>query len=338
VGAFGAGNLSAGTPVPVFSSIQSRSGTVGIQAGGDFTTRGIWAADDGLIAGAMAGFSYSDLTLNTSALSTNFALVHNLSGHMRATLTGGMVGLYATYFRGGFSTDILAKADVFSLSENFTDLLAFSAGSPSPGSFVPGFPPPACATTVGPSFFGGPFDCRYSNNDPIPVINTTVMANFNYRFILDPNYWIEPTVGVQFTATTYPNISKPNPSTVPGGPSFGTTTAAARLGLSDGDLVMVQGGARLGTTTLIDNHILMTTTLTGLAYDNVLVSGGFIATQAFNGNNLLVHADEGQVRGRGILAFNFDFGQGTSAYVLADVRGGKGLFGAGGKAGIRYVW
>jgi len=44
------------------------------------------------------------------------------------------------------------------------------------------------------------------------------------------------------------------------------------------------------------------------------------------------------VRGRGILALNFDFGQGVSSYVLGDVRGGKGLFGVGGKAGVRYQW
>jgi len=235
VGSLGAFGLPPGTPVPVLSSVQSRSSTVGIQAGGDITSRGIWASNDGLIAGIMTGFSYSDLRLTTSDLSTNFALVHNLSGQMHATLTGGTVGLYATYFNGGFSTDFLAKADVFSLAENFTDLLAFSAGSPFPAGCTP----------VAPfaSFFGAPFDCLFSDNDPIPVINTTVMGNLNYRFNIYPNFWIEPTVGAQITITTYPDIAKPNVTTT------GTTTAAARLGLADGDLVMVQGGARFGTTT-----------------------------------------------------------------------------------------
>jgi len=300
----------AGTRVPVLSSVQSRSSTVGIQAGGDITSRGIWASNDGLIAGIMTGFSYSDLTLNTSALSTNFALVHNLSGQMHATLTGGTVGLYATYFNGGFSTDFLAKADVFSLSENFTDFLAFSAGS---------IPPTGGCTPIGLFTFGAPFDCVFSKKDPIPVINTTVMGDLNYRFNVYPNFWIEPTVGAQYSHTSY--LAK-----------------AARLGLADGDLVMVQGGARFGTTALVDNHILVTTTLTGLAYDDVLVSGGFIAAQAFNGNNLLVQADRGQVRGRGILALNFDFGQGISSFVQGEVRGGQGLFGAGGKAGVRVQW
>lgn len=307
-GVEGGGLLPPGTPVPVLTSVQSRTGTVGIQAGGDFTSRGIWSANDGLIAGAMAGFAYSDLTLNTSSVSTNFSYVHNGAGHMDASLTGGMVGLYGTYFNDGFSTDFLAKADVFSLSEKFTDLLAFSTGSPQ-----------AACTIIAFTLPGNPFDCLFSGYVPIPVINTTIMGNLNYRYNLYPNFWVEPTVGAQYTHTSY--LEK-----------------AARLGLADGDLVMVQGGARFGTTALLDNHILMTTTLTCLAYDDVLVAGGFIPGLAFQGTNLLAQADEGQVRGRGILAFNFDFGQGISTYVLADMRGGKGLFGAGGKAGIRYVW
>src|ERR1019366_8641376 len=118
--------------------------------------------------------------------------------------------------------------------------------------------------------------------------------------------------------------------------SYGSN--AANLGLADGNLVMVQGGARFGTTALINNRVLMTTTLTGLAYDDVLVAGGFIPAAAFNGQNLLVQADQGKVRGRGVLAFNFDCGQGVTSFVQGEVRGGSGLFGAGGKAGVRYVW
>jgi hypothetical protein len=78
---------------------------------------------------------------------------------------------------------------------------------------------------------------------------------------------------------------------------------------------MVQGGARVGTTSVFSNNILMTTTLTGLAYDDVVVNGGFIPGASFNGNNILANADRGQVRGRGILAFNFDFGQGLTSFV-----------------------
>ncbi|MDQ6703881.1 MAG: autotransporter outer membrane beta-barrel domain-containing protein [Pseudomonadota bacterium] len=159
----------------------------------------------------------------------------------------------------------------------------------------------------------------FQGNGSVPLLNATIAGNLNYRFDLYPNFWIEPTVGARYTNSSY-------------------GSNAFQLGLDDGNLVMVQGGARFGTTTLINNRILMTTTLTGLAYDDVLVAGGFIPAAAFAGQNLLVQADQGQVRGRGVLAFNFDFGQGVTSFVQGEARGGKGLFGAGGKAGVRVVW
>jgi hypothetical protein len=82
----------------------------------------------------------------------------------------------------------------------------------------------------------------------------------------------------------------------------------------------------------------MTTTLTGLAYNDVQVQGGFIPVGAFQGNNLLIQADQGFMRGEGILVLNFDFGNGMSSFVLGDVYGGAHLLGAGGRGGIRYQW
>jgi hypothetical protein len=135
------------------------------------------------------------------------------------------------------------------------------------------------------------------------LLNSTVVGNLNYRFDLYPNFWIEPTVGVQYTNSSY-------------------GSGAAQLGLADGNLVRVQGGARFGTSTFINNGVLMTTTLTGLAYNDVLVKGGFIPVNAFQGGNLLVQADQGFMRGEGILVLNFDFGNGTSSFVQGDVYGG----------------
>ena len=149
--------------------------------------------------------------------------------------------------------------------------------------------------------------------------NSSVIGNLNYRFDLYPNFWIEPTVGAQYTNSSY-------------------GSGAAQLGLANGNLVRVQGGARFGNSTLIGNGVLMTTMLTGLAYNDVMVEGGFIPVSAFQGNNLLVQADQGLMRGQGILAFNFNFGGGTSSFVQGDVYGGAHLFGAGGKAGVRYQW
>jgi hypothetical protein len=291
-----------GLLVPLGIGVQSRTGTVGFQAGGDFTTRGVLFPDDGLIVGAMAGFVSSKLTLNTSSLSGNLAIVNNGSGQMNANLLGPVAGLYASYFNNGFSTDLLLKVDVFNLNETFNDNLAFTSGGVlADGTFLPAF-----------NFFA-------SGSGSTSLLAATVFGDLNYRYIINPHFWIEPTVGAQYTNTSY------------GG-------GAANLGLEDGALVMVQGGARFGTDFFLGNGIHTTTILTGLAYDDVLVSGGFIPGAGFLGNNILAHADQGQVRGRGVLAFNFDFGQGISSFVQGEVRGGKGLFGAGGKAGVRVQW
>jgi Autotransporter beta-domain len=277
-------------------AVESRTGTVGFLAGGDLTSRGVIFGGDGLIVGAMAGYVSSDVTLNTTNLQNNIPGATSLFGigssRLNANVSGPTAGLYATYFNGGFSTDFTFRVDALNLNETFNESLA-SSSDPTP---IP-----------------------VTGSGSLPLLNATIAGNLNYRFNVYPNFWIEPTVGAQYTNSSY-------------------GSGAAQLGLDDGNLVMVQGGARFGTSTLIDNHILMTTTLTGLAYDDVLVAGGFIPAAAFEAQNLLVQADQGHVRGRGILAFNFDFGQGISTYVLGEARGGKGLFGAGGKAGVRIQW
>jgi hypothetical protein len=165
----------------------------------------------------------------------------------------------------------------------------------------------------------GPFSSPFAGSGSTNLLNGTVADNLNYRFDLSPRFWVEPTAGAQFTSTTY-------------------EAGAADLGLADGLLVMVQGGVRLGTDFLIGNSVQTTAIITGLAYDDVLVNGGFIGTLGFAGNNLLAQVDQGQVRGRGVVALNFDLGQGVTAFVQGEARGGKGLFGAGGNAGVRVHW
>jgi hypothetical protein len=281
-----------GNPCPLTNSVQSRTGTVGFLAGADLTSRGLFFGNDGLIAGVTAGYVSSNLTLNTASLALSTSVNSGFS-HLHANLSGPTAGLYATYFSGGFSTDFTLKVDALTLDETFNEVLGFIAG--------------------------GPGQVPFAGGGSVSLLNGTIAGNLNYRFDLYPNFWIEPTVGAQYTNSSY-------------------GSNAANLGLADGNLVMVQGGARFGTTALINNRVLMTTTLTGLAYDDVLVAGGFIPAAAFNGQNLLVQADQGKVRGRGVLAFNFDCGQGVTSFVQGEVRGGSGLFGAGGKAGVRYVW
>jgi hypothetical protein len=283
-------------------NIQSQASTVGFVAGADFSSGGLFSAIDGFILGVTAGYTWSELKLNTSATSIDQPLVGTGVSRLRATASGPTAGFYATYFNAGFSSDLTVKFDFLTLDETFNDLFATTG-----------------VYTFAATGFGVPPFISFAGAGSVSLLNSTVVGNLNYRFDLYPNFWIEPTVGVQYTNSSY-------------------GSGAAQLGLADGNLVRVQGGARFGTSTLISNRVLMTTTLTGLAYNDVQVQGGFIPVGAFQGNNLLVQADQGLMRGEGILTLNFDFGDGMSSFVLGDVYGGAHLFGAGGRAGIRYQW
>jgi len=288
-------------------NIESRTSTVGFVAGADLTSRGLLSANDGLIAGVTAGYTSSELKLNTTAIPTDqppaqsAGFVGTGVSRLNANVSGPTVGLYATYFSGGFSTDFTAKFDFLTVDQTFNDFLATTGA----GQCVCNTPP-------------DPF-LPFSGAGSVSLLNSTVVGNFNYRFDLYPNFWIEPTVGVQYTKSSY-------------------GSGASQLGLADGNLFRVQGGARFGTSTLLSDRVLMTTTLTTLAYNDVVVQGGFIPVNAFNGNNLLVQADQGLMRGEGILALNFDFRNGWSSLVQGDVYGGANLFGVGGKAAVRYQW
>jgi Autotransporter beta-domain len=300
-------NCCIGGPLPqptLALNIQSRASTVGFVAGADFSSGALFSANDGFIGGVTAGYTWSELKLNTSATSIDQPLVGTGVSRLRATVSGPTAGLYATYFNAGFSTDLTVKFDFLTVDQTFNDLLAttgaYTGLLANTGLGVPPFIPFAGAGSVS-------------------LLNSTVVGNLNYRFDLYPNFWIEPTVGVQYTNSSY-------------------GSGAAQLGLADGNLVRVQGGARFGTSTLISNRVLMTTMLTGLAYSDVQVQGGFIPVGAFQGNNLLVQADQGLMRGQGILVLNFDFGDGWGSFVQGDVYGGAHLFGTGGRAGIRYQW
>jgi hypothetical protein len=291
---------SGGQAVPLGLSVSSETGTVGGQMGFDVTTRNLFLPDDGLIAGAILGYVSSDLSMRTTSVSSNTAIIGHGFGFLNASISGPTTGVYATYFSGPFSADLLVKFDLLSLQETSSEALAFSGGPPpgpgGPGQVVPFFQSASTSLT-----------------------NSTVASNINYRFSLTPNLWIEPTVGAQYTNSSY------------GG-------GAANAGLADGYLVMVQGGARLGVVQELTPGVTLTTTLTGLAYDDVAVRGGFVAGATSQTTTLLAQADEGQVRGRGVLAFHLDLGNGVSTFVQGEARGGSGLFGAGGKGGIRFQW
>jgi hypothetical protein len=146
------------------------------------------------------------------------------------------------------------------------------------------------------------------------LTNYTTATNVNYKFDTMP-WWVEPTVGVSYTATIWDGGSK-------------------ALGFEDGHTWRVQGGVRIGTT--YDwNGVKVEPTLTGLAYSDVEIQGGTVAQAA---GGLLVPTDQGKVFGQGIAKLNFLWTNNFSSYIETEVRGREGVLGAAGRAGLRYTF
>src|SRR4029453_16735679 len=153
-------------------NIDSRTSTVGFVAGTDLTMQGLFS---GFIAGVTAGYTWSEMKLNTVATSIDQPLVGTGVSHLSATVSGPTVGAYATYFNAGFSTDVTAKFDFRTVNETFNDLLATTQSAVPPPSFV-----------------------AISGAGSVNLLNSTVVGNLNYRFDLYPNFWVEPTVGFAY--------------------------------------------------------------------------------------------------------------------------------------------
>jgi hypothetical protein len=170
--------------------------------------------------------------------------------------------------------------------------------------------------------FGGAqtFTSAFAGSGSTNLINYGIVWNIQQKIFLSNAVWIEPTVGLKYYIADY-------------------DSDAAALGLADGHVLRLQGGARLGWQFLW-NNVVVTPVLTGLVYDDVTVSGLAVTDAAFLGAaaGVASAATEGKVRGQGIGALKFDYGNGLSSFVQADVRGGSDYFGYGGRAGVRFVW
>jgi hypothetical protein len=154
------------------------------------------------------------------------------------------------------------------------------------------------------------------------VVNYNLIGNLNYRVPVSAVSWWEPTVGIRTTVSDY-------------------NSNAAALGLADGSVVRLQGGLRFGTTWQGWYGTTVVTTLTGLAYSNVLVSGYTLDQSAGFGTGTALAVtpnDEGEIRGQGILTMNFIHSPFASTFIQAEVRGGDDYYGYGGKVGFRLGW
>jgi hypothetical protein len=191
---------------------KSLSHSAGVLGGIDLTFRSLAADRDGLIVGLLTGYVWSSLDVTTNSRSSDPNVPNGFSS-LRARLSGPALGVYASYFNGGFSADVAVKAEFLDFDISFNDVLGFAA--------VPfaGFPPTTAA---------------FSGSGSTSVNNYTTSANLNYRIPVSARTWIEPTVGIQYTRSDY-------------------ASDAGMFGLADGSLVRLQGGARLGIDNAFDS-------------------------------------------------------------------------------------
>ncbi len=145
------------------------------------------------------------MSLSTASVSSNPTIPSGFST-MNAVLSGPATGAYASYFNGGFSTDLAFKVEFFNLNLSFNDLLGFQSNP------AQNFPP----TTV-----------PFSGGGTTSVNNYTTSGNVNYRFPISGHFWTEPTAGIQYTRLDY-------------------ASDADQFGLADGSVLRLQAGERFG--------------------------------------------------------------------------------------------
>lgn len=289
--------------LPFIVRQQSKTRTNGFVGGIDMTFRNNFSAGDGAIFGLLAGYTDTSININTQIVPLTTALAPGASA-TRVTVRGPSVGFYATYFAGPFSIDHTLKIDFFRLNESFAEVAGFGGNSGPVNSTIAGF-------------------------GSTSLSQVSSIANANYRlpttFPIFTGFFIEPTVGYQYTASFY------------GG-------GGAQLGLRDGDLLRLQGGLRFGFDGFDFFGIgralgiqRSTMSVTALAYENVFINGGFIQSGAF-GSNVQTLNDAHKLRGQLLFTSNYELGQGFSLFTQSDVRTGKRYFAYGSKTGIRYEW
>jgi hypothetical protein len=283
---------------PLLLEATSNLSSGGFVGGIDGTKRGMWSGQDGVVFGLLGGYTWTNISLTTTVLSAIPSKTASGSSLTSAHINGPSIGGYLSYFSGPFSNDFLIKDDFLSLNETDSQLLGFGACSCFPSGAV---------AFVSPQFGSGSTNLNQG----------TVSDDVSYKIPWSGWMWIAPTAGLRYINSTY-------------------SSSAQALGLDDGYIFRVQGGAKVGIDSLF-NNVHVTTVITGLAFNDVIVHGNNIQGGSF-GQDAAILNDQGRMQGEGIATVNLDFGRGVSASVEGDIYGARGIFGAGGKATLRMLW
>jgi hypothetical protein len=150
---------------------------------------------------------------------------------------------------------------------------------------------------------------------PVNLTNAGASGNIQYKQQLASNVFVEPTAGYSFTRTMY-------------------GANAALNGLSDGNTLRLQGGARSGVSWVM-GAVNAEFSLKGLVYSNVVADGSPTTADPMSPN---APTDQGKIRGEFDPALNLDFGQGYSMALSGSVRFGEGMTGGSANVNFRKQW
>lgn len=268
----------------------------------------------------------------------NLSPTSDINPTRKTTAGGGVAGIDLTYFRNddrsqGIQWGVFAgyheAENRFSNIDASVDLRPTQRiNGPTAGTYLSyfdrGF---SIDLAFKVDFFD--FDGGYTallENDSVsatnPKVNSvsettyTLAANVAQRIPFGTQSWIEPTAGLIYARTEYERL-------------------AAAFSLADGSVWRVQGGVRLGRYDYFDNARL-TTTVTGLLYSDVDISGLVLQDDTLPPGFSMV--DEGKLRALGVLKTELSYSNGVSGFAEIGVYGGEDVWGVGGKLGTRYQW
>lgn len=220
----------------------------------------------------------------------------------RQTQDGGFVGAYGTYRLNNISFDGFFKADLLKLRQRSTVTGPVKCGDNE--VLVIDDTPNALVSS---EQVGG----------SVNEYTYTVGGNAYYRFDLNNGAFFEPVAGFIFSATNYGD-------------------GATALGLDNGQLFRLQGGARLGRSWDDAQNRTWSVAILGLLYSDVYVNGYTLG--GFGLPPGASEVDQGKLRILGQLEGNVDLNNGLSLNGTVNVRGGENVVGVGGRLGARLAW
>ena len=203
-------NQPNGPLTPVTLDVSSRTSWAGFVGGIDAIKRGLTGPQDGVIVGVLGGYTWTHISVGTSIRSGS-AITANGSSLTTADINGPSLGLYATYFNGPFSNEFLIKNDFLSLNETNSQTLGFGA----------------CQCF---NLGAVPFTAASTGSGSTSLNQLTISDDVSYKVPLSNQFWIAPAAGFRYVGSFY-------------------SSSAAALGLANGDVFRVQGGASVGTDT-----------------------------------------------------------------------------------------